>query len=131
MFVNTAGNYTFQSNSSIDLYGYFYNNSFNATNPSANEIASDDDSGGNLQFQFTVSLQPFVTYVLVVTTFKPNVTGSYTISAVGIGNVFYVRTTTTTIATSTTSTTSKYCRKAILLIGRILTVRCIHTIFSQ
>jgi hypothetical protein len=112
VLVDTAGNYTFQSNSSIDLYGYFYKNSFNATNPSANEIASDDDSGGNLQFQFTVSLQPFVTYVLVVTTFIANVTGSYTISAVGIGNVFGELTTTTTIATSTTSTTSKYCRKA-------------------
>ncbi|CAF1199319.1 unnamed protein product [Rotaria sordida] len=61
-------NYSFTSDGIIDTYGYLYNNSFHPSSPDQNLLFADDDSGGNGQFRFTVSLVPNVTYILVVTT---------------------------------------------------------------
>jgi hypothetical protein len=108
VLVATAGSYTFQSNSAINLYGYLYNNSFNATNPSANLIASDGNSARNLQFQLTVSLQPNVVYVLVVTTYNANVTGSFTITASGVENIIFVPPVTTTETVTVTTTPGQF-----------------------
>ena len=57
--VATFGNYTIRSSSvtGTNLYGYLYINNFDPLNPSSNLIASDDNSGGNQQFQFTIALQ--------------------------------------------------------------------------
>ena len=55
--VTTFGTYTIRSTSGLNLYGYLYINSFDPANPSSNLIGSDDDTGGNQQFQFQVQLQ--------------------------------------------------------------------------
>jgi hypothetical protein len=107
VLVDEAGNYTFQSNSSVDLFGSLYNNSFTAANPSVNLIAFDDDSGAIfLNFKITALLQTGVAYVLVVTTSSSNTTGSFTITASGLGNVIYVPISIITTSTSTTITST-------------------------
>ncbi|CAF4084707.1 unnamed protein product, partial [Adineta steineri] len=57
MEVTTTGTYTIVSNSSMDAYGYIYNNSFNSSNPDQNLLAFDNDAGGNGQFMCKIVLQ--------------------------------------------------------------------------
>ena len=77
--VNITGRYSFSCNSRLDTYGYFYVNEFNPSRISVNQLDYNDDGGGNAQFQFTRLLQADERYVLVVTTFLPNVTGSFSL----------------------------------------------------
>ncbi len=105
VLVGTTGDYTFQSNSTINLYGYLYKNSFNAKNPSMNLITSDNNSGGNKQFLFTASLQLGVVYILLVTTYNANVTGSYIVNVSGPSNVIFVSIVPTTTTSTTINTT--------------------------
>jgi hypothetical protein len=80
-----SGNYSIACNSSIDTYGYLYNENFYRTSPSLYLIASDDDGNGNGQFKLNVNLQAGTRYILVVTTFKAGVTGAFTVyTAVGV-----------------------------------------------
>ncbi|CAM4831945.1 unnamed protein product [Rotaria magnacalcarata] len=100
--VSIPGIYTFQSNSTIDTMGYFYNSSFDPYNLTKNLIAKDDESGGQLQFRIDVPLESELTYILVVTTHFESITGTYSISAVGPAIVSL-----TSITPSTTSSTPK------------------------
>jgi hypothetical protein len=106
-----SGNYTFGSSSATYLYGYLYNNSFVATNPSQNLITFAFDSNQVPNFALTTALSTGIVYILVMTTRDPNATGSFTITASGIGNTVFVppvtttRTTTTTTAGTGTTTT--------------------------
>ncbi|CAF3307193.1 unnamed protein product [Rotaria socialis] len=77
------GTYTFMTASTIDTYGYMYENSFLPAFPNVNLLASDDSSAGNGQFALILLLQPTDSYYLVITTYLPNVTGSYTLLASG------------------------------------------------
>jgi hypothetical protein len=77
------GIYQFQSQSSIDLYGYLYENSFHSTNINSNLLISDNDSGGNYQFYFQYFLSSYSNYILVVTTFYNNTVGPYSVSVKG------------------------------------------------
>ena len=81
--VNVTGMYSFSCNSIVDTHGYFYVNEFDPSNISANQLASDDDSGVNAQCRITRLLETNLTYVLVVTTFSPTVTGSFSIRVSG------------------------------------------------
>ena len=74
----------------MDMFGYIYNNVFNPLNLTQNLIEYDDDNGGNAQFLFSINLQSTVRYILVATTYGPNVTGAFGISALGPGNVTYI-----------------------------------------
>ncbi|CAF1093348.1 unnamed protein product [Adineta steineri] len=91
-----SGTYSFVSNSSIDTYGYFYDGSFNPSNPNLNLIASNDDGGDNNQFRINVTLQFQCKYILVVTTYNSNITGSFSIEAVGPSRVYFYSITSTT-----------------------------------
>lgn len=79
--VAMSGPYMFSSNSSIDAYGYLYRYGFSPENPKLNLIFKDDNSGDGLQFKLTPFLQINTTYVLVVTTYEPLVTGAFSINA--------------------------------------------------
>ena len=79
----TSGSYSFISNSSLDTFGYLYIASFDPVNPNVNLIGSNDDGGGQSQFRIDVNLQYQVTYILIVTTFSPNVRGSFGVRATG------------------------------------------------
>ena len=87
MNVIEDGNYTLGSNSSIDTNGYIYKDKFNPYDPSMNQVAEDDDGGFNGQFKLFVYLLTKTTYILVVTTFAPEVVGSFSIIASGPNNV--------------------------------------------
>ena len=80
----------------MDTYGCFYQTSFDPSIPSRNLIAYDDDGGGGLQFLITSSLLSGGTYILVVTTYATNVTGSYSVRAVGPAAVYMVSITPST-----------------------------------
>jgi hypothetical protein len=83
LIVNTAGNYTFTSKSSIDTYGYIYQYYFDPLNPFINILSRDDDSGGDRNFKLIVFLLAGGTYILVVTTFSEYVTGLFSIVGSG------------------------------------------------
>jgi hypothetical protein len=88
--VDTTGTYTFKSSSTIgDTYGYIYQGNFYPSYPSYNIVTQDDDGSGNRQFQLTATLRSDITYILVFTTYTPNLTGSFSISASGPGYVFF------------------------------------------
>lgn len=64
-----------------DTYLYLYQNSFNPLNPSANLIATDDDSGVGLYSLITQSVTEGITYVLVFTTYSSGSTGSFSLQS--------------------------------------------------
>jgi hypothetical protein len=53
-----------------------------------NLITTDDDGAGKGQFQISRNLQFGSTYILVVTTFSTDITGSFTIRAGGPSSVY-------------------------------------------
>ncbi len=83
MTPDTTGRYVFTSNSSMDTYGYLYNNSFDPFYPSRNLIVYDDDSNGNQQFRINVTLKSWSKYILIVTTHETQVIDSFIVKAVG------------------------------------------------
>jgi hypothetical protein len=125
VIVNVTGNYTFQSNSSVDLTGFLYNNSFNPANASANVIAYSNDAGtGTPQFQFAIVLNSDVVYLLVVTTFAPNITGSYTITASGPGNATFT-------FLSIVATTCEHCKNMSFDCSSVLAVILIRPLLKD
>ena len=83
----TPGTYVFTSSSTIDTMGYFYRTSFDPSNPLANLITDDDDSGDSFQFRIQAYLRSASTYILVVTTHWGSVTGNFMITAIGPASV--------------------------------------------
>lgn len=109
IIVNITGNYTLKSNCTMDTYGYLYNNSFDKTKLSLNQVKQDDDSGGNLQFQLISVLRSGMRSILIVTTYGPNIRGPFSLIVSGPATVGFrlFSTATTTTTTSTTSSASK------------------------
>jgi hypothetical protein len=81
--VSMSGNYTIVSNSSMDTYGYLYNDSFNPLFPPENLLLQDDDDGGNRQFKLVSFFRSLATYIIVVTTYDGGITGGFSIIATG------------------------------------------------
>ena len=64
----------------------------------------DDDSGGDRQFLITYMLHTSDRYILVKTTYRPNVTASFSISGSGPGRIIFIplnNSSTTPITTET------------------------------
>lgn len=89
IIANVPGEYTIKCNSSIDTYGFMYNGTFDAANPSENVLVSNDDGAGDRQFQLDVYLESSVNYILVVSTYSPDITGPFIITATGPGSIFF------------------------------------------
>jgi hypothetical protein len=110
IFVSINGLYRFQSISSVDSYGFLYFDYFNPSNLTENFLDIDDDSAGTGQFLIRYTLQSNSRYILVTTTFDPNVTTSFSILASGPERVYFNSinntSTTTEITSTTTQTTS-------------------------
>ena len=87
--VDTDGSYTMTmvSASFGDAFFNMYADSFDPDNPTLNAIAVDDDAGGGLRPQIVTDLLAGTTYILVSTTYSPNVVGSYTDQIGGVGQV--------------------------------------------
>ncbi|UJR34694.1 hypothetical protein I4U23_027471 [Adineta vaga] len=73
--------YLISSSSNFDTLGYFYQNYFNASNPSQNIIGADDESAGYSQFALSLYLRVVSRYILVFTTYSFNRTGSFSLLA--------------------------------------------------
>lgn len=102
------GNYTIQSNSTLDSYGFLYLNSFNPNNMIANILNSDDDSAGGGQFLISYRLQANSRYILIMTTFFSNRTTPFSIMVRGptIVSMSYIETNSTTSTTTSTITST-------------------------
>ncbi|CAF3821869.1 unnamed protein product, partial [Adineta steineri] len=57
------------------------------SSPNENRLAYDDDSCNQKQFSFAIALETSVTYILIVTTFSPNLTGAFWIYVSGPDNI--------------------------------------------
>ena len=97
ILVPVNGLYCFQSNSSVDSYGYLYVNYFNRFSFTENLLASNDDSGGNSQFLIEYQLESNKKYILIKTTYAPNITTRFSITTSGPGRVYFNSINTTTI----------------------------------
>lgn len=82
-----TGYYIIVSDTTIDIYGSIYDNYFNVFSFRTNLILEDKNNGCNDQFKILIRLQANTTYILVVTTFYPNVTGTFSILIFGSNNV--------------------------------------------
>ena len=80
----TAGFYRFSSDSTIDLHGYIYQNTFDPLNPSLNLRA---ERGGELGFQLSLFLETNISYILVVTSIVPKQIGSFSIVGHGPNSI--------------------------------------------
>ena len=71
----------------MDTYGYLYKDNFDPNNPYINQLLYSDSGCSNSQFRLTADLQSNTTYILVVTTYYPNVTGLFSVISSGPKNV--------------------------------------------
>lgn len=80
--VTEAGAYSFESTSfsavDSDTYAFIYQNVFNASSPTTNLVALDDDGGDGSLSLVTTPLQAGIQYFLVFTSFYNGDFGSYT-----------------------------------------------------
>jgi hypothetical protein len=89
--VVTSGVYILSSKSNIDTYGYIYRDRFNPINSLDNLLSEDNQDWEKDQFKLVIDLQSSTTYVLVVTTYSPKVTGNFSIFAYGPNNIILNR----------------------------------------
>ncbi len=82
-----SGYYTFQSDSTMDTYGYIYKNKFDPLNPLENLLSINDDGGSYFQFRLDIRLVVNMTYVLVVTAYDSRRTGEFSITVFGKNKV--------------------------------------------
>lgn len=83
--------YSLSSNSTIDIYGYIYNGTFDPFNPSQNLFLQNNNNMNGTQFKLITSLLINTTYVLVVTTLHVNVTARFSVLVSGSNNVGFNR----------------------------------------
>ncbi len=82
-----TGCYSLVSNSTIDIYGYIYTDNFDPFNMNMNLLSQSDQSYRNNQFELISVLQTDITYILVMTTFDPNMIGLFSVLVTGPKNV--------------------------------------------
>jgi hypothetical protein len=82
-----SGCYNLASNSTFDTYAYIYKGNFNPIIATSSLLSESDRSFYSNQFELITSLQVNTTYVLVVTTVDPRVTGIFSVIVTGPNNV--------------------------------------------
>jgi hypothetical protein len=87
MTVITTGLYSIWSDSTVDTYGYIYKDNFDSLKPFENLFSQHSGSCNVGQFKLIIDLQADTTYILVVTTYRPNMTGNFSIFVSGPDNV--------------------------------------------
>ncbi|CAF1633182.1 unnamed protein product, partial [Adineta steineri] len=85
--VHRSGLYTFFSKSKMDTYGYIYKDYFNPSNPDENRLTDGYQGCESFGFRFTVALKNSITYILIVTTYHSNETGTFSVFVSGPNNV--------------------------------------------
>ncbi|CAF1075071.1 unnamed protein product [Rotaria sordida] len=102
---STAGIYVFKSNNTMDTRAYFYQNSFDPSDPTVNLVTDNDDGGGYPNFRIEAKLESGRTYILVVTTHRESVIGSFSVSATGPASISFTSITPSTSRPITTLST--------------------------
>jgi hypothetical protein len=100
---SVMGSYSFRSSTNMDAYGFLYLTRIDASDLSANLLTFDDDSGGNLQFFFTYSLEAGSTYIVIFTTFSGMATGPISLGVYGPSRVALRRVSLTLMVSTTAS----------------------------
>ena len=85
--VPVSGSYTFICNSSIDSYGYLYNDTFDPYHTTVNLLQENDDGAGNRQFLLNWTLSVNGKYVLVPTLLSANTISKFSIIGSGSGGM--------------------------------------------
>ena len=102
--ISVSGRYTFTSYGTINTYGYFYTNSFDPSDPTANLLKYA--TGVTQQFSLDVYLYDGSSYFLIVTTYDTNIVGSFAIITSGPSKVDMSRFTPSTRTLMTTTVTA-------------------------
>lgn len=91
--VNVAhvGYYMFNSESTIATDGYIYKDTFFPYSPTTNVLSMSYSSCDKNQLELGTILHINTTYILVVTTHDPNMTGNFSVFASGPNNVSFNR----------------------------------------
>ncbi|CAF1078687.1 unnamed protein product [Adineta steineri] len=87
MNVLETGYYALSSNSSMNTFGDIYKDDFNPMNRFENLLSQNYQSCSYQDFKFIVYLYTGTTYILVVTTSSPNMTGNFSIMTSGPNNI--------------------------------------------
>ncbi len=87
MNVNATGYYNLGVHSSVNTSGYIYENNFSPFDPSWNLVSNGYGTCIYPGFRPISYLRVNTTYVLVATTYSPNVTGSFSILVYGLNKV--------------------------------------------
>ena len=87
LYVVENGLYVLWSESTISTAGYIYKNDFNSLKPSENLLLQHDGFCNEGQFKLMINLEMNIRYVLVVTTYRPNTMGNFSIFISGPKNV--------------------------------------------
>ncbi len=87
MNVTANGYYNLGVDSSVNTSGYIYKNKFTPFNSSQNLVSNDYGTCIYPGFRPIGYLQANTTYVLVATTYSPNITGSFSILVYGPNKV--------------------------------------------
>ena len=89
--VSETGDYSISSSSTIDTYGYIYENNFDVFNLTKNLIAENDDNGCDGQFKLTKQLRVETRYILIAETYFPNRSRPFSVLVIGPKNVSFNR----------------------------------------
>jgi len=90
--VQETGNYSFRSGRIIKTFGYIYKDNFDPFNPVENLLSQDGYGCLFYRFHLISHLQVNTTYILVVTTFSPNVQGNFSVHVTGPNKISLNRT---------------------------------------
>ena len=85
--VFTVDFYSFSINSSLHVYGYLYENYYNAISPIKNSLFELRGSCGPNKFKLTTHLQPNIKYMLVIRTNDFRMKGLLSVFVTGPNNV--------------------------------------------
>lgn len=85
--VSENGLYAFVCNSTMNTYGFIFENEFIPLEPYRNKINEDEESGFDYQFYMVSYLQTNTMYTLMITTSQAGDTGSFSVYALGSYNV--------------------------------------------
>ena len=85
--VQENGAYSFDSNGTIVMYGYIYESVFDPFNPTENVLSQSGYDCDGYHFHFATYLRVNIIYILVVTTFHPDVRGSFSVFVSGPNNI--------------------------------------------
>jgi hypothetical protein len=89
--VVTTGWYRLLGNSDMVTYGYIYKDNFNPLIPFDDVLVKDEGSCRNDEFGLRVYLEVNTKYILVVRTWQPRETGTFSICVSGLDSIAFNR----------------------------------------